>query len=159
MKQEEAFTILNSQLKDIPKVEIRSLSLAVLPRLMNVLDNNMTTCTHCKKFSNEGEVFVRNIRPLFQQDIATGKRFEQWVEETQKHLKSTHHQHVKGRITSSYTTIGMVIGVSIGLLISLATDKELMIANASIGWALGMLAGYIGGKLKEGKLNKSNKLY
>ncbi|WP_430813482.1 hypothetical protein [Carboxylicivirga sp. RSCT41] len=159
MKQEEAFDLLNDQLKDIPKAEIRSLSLAVLPRLMNVLDNNMAKCTHCKKFSNEGEAFVANIRPLFKQDIATIKRFDQWAEETQKHLKHTHQQHVKGRITSSFTTIGMLCGVSLGLLASLVNGTEMMIANASIGWAFGMLIGYSGGKLKENKLKLKNKLY
>ncbi|WP_430810239.1 MULTISPECIES: hypothetical protein [unclassified Carboxylicivirga] len=159
MKQEEAFDQLNAQLKDIPKVEIRTLSLAVLPRLMGVLDSHSHQCSHCRKYSNDGAAFVSNIRPLFQQDANINKRFEQWVEETQKHLKATHKQHVKGRTTATYTTLGMISGSCLGALISLMIASGHLMAGVSIGWAIGVLIGYIGGKLKEQKLNQKQLLY
>ncbi|MCU4154597.1 hypothetical protein J1N10_01330 [Carboxylicivirga sp. A043] len=159
MKHQEAFDLLNEQLNDIPKAQIRSLSLAVLPRLMNALDENSEACPDCKKLGNEGEHFVRNIRPLFQQDTNATKQFEQWVEEAQKHLKIKHQQHVKGRLTSTYTTIGMAIGTLIAFGYIYLSNNEHMLGGISIGWAIGMLAGYIFGKVQERKLSQQNKLY
>lgn len=159
MKQQEAFDLLNVQLKDISKVQIRSMSLAVLPRLMNVLDKNQETCTHCQKFSHEGEAFVRNIRPLFEQDLLTGKRFEQWIDESQKHLRTTHAQTVKGKTTSLFATIGMSAGILSGLIFTLLMPETSALANISLGWTIGMLTGYTAGKLKEKSLARDNKLY
>ncbi len=159
MKQQEAFDLLNAQLNDIPKAQIRSLSLAVLPRLMDVLDSNQATCSHCKKYSTEGEVFVKDIAPLFQQDTLTTKKFEQWVDESQKHLKNAHQQQVRGRITSLYTAIGMALGVLIAWLCSLLFPNQGTFTFIGLGWAIGMLAGYFSGKLKENKLKQTNKLY
>ncbi len=159
MKHKEAFDLLNEQLEDIPKAQIRSLSLAVLPRLINALDEQSAACPHCKKLGNDGEHFVRNIRPLFEQDIKASKQFEQWIEEAQKHLKVEHQQHVKGRITSTYTTIGMALGTLIAFGYLYLSSNEQMMGGISIGWAAGMLAGYIAGKVQERKLSQHNKLY
>ncbi|WP_439184191.1 hypothetical protein [Carboxylicivirga taeanensis] len=159
MNQQEAFDLLNEQLQDIPKVQIRSMSLAVLPRLMNTLDRNHDTCTHCKKFSAEGEIFVRDIRPLFEQNISTIKKFEQWVDEAQKHLTNAHQQQVKGRITSTYTAVGMGLGIAIAAAYSLLAAHTITITSISLGWAIGMLTGFIAGKIKENKLNQNKKLY
>ncbi|MBR8535696.1 hypothetical protein KDU71_09015 [Carboxylicivirga sediminis] len=159
MKQQEAFDILNAQLKDIPKVQIRSLSLAVLPRLINVLDTHMDKCPHCRKFNIEGEAFINNIAPLFKDDISSRKQFEQWVDESQKHLKIEHKLQVSGRITSAYTAIGMALGAIIAFGVSLLLENANTLANVSIGWALGMLTGYMTGKITENKLKQDNKLY
>jgi hypothetical protein len=159
MKYQEAFDLLNNQLKDIPKAQIRSLSLAVLPRLMDALHNNSERCPSCLKLGHQGEAFVKNIRPLFEQNVKINKSFEQWVDESQKHLRIEHQQRIKGRITSTYITIGMAIGTLIAFGYIYLLNKEELLGGISIGWACGMIIGYIAGKLKEQKLSKLNKLY
>jgi len=159
MNQKETFDTLNAQLKDIPKVQIRLMSLSVLPRLMGALDNNHKQCPDCKKYCSEGEHFVNDIRPLFNQDIKVQKSFEKWVEKSQKHLKNMHQQHVKGRLTSTYTTIGMIFGCLLAFLYLQITKTDNYIGGLSLGWAIGMVIGYFTGKVKESRLNKINKLY
>lgn len=159
MKYQEAFDLLNEQLKDIPKAQIRSMSLSVLPRLMDVLDHNHTKCPYCQKMSKDGSRYVHNIRPLFEQDMSINKHFEQWVESSQKHLKTEHNQYVKGRITSAYATYGMTIGTLIAFAYIYITGGETSIGGISIGWTCGMLIGYLSGKIKEQRLAKNNQLY
>lgn len=159
MKHEEAFDLLNEQIKDIPKAQIRTVSLAVLPRLMNALDQQQESCPQCLKHSRQGEDFVNNIRPLFEQNIKMSKSFEQWADEAQKHLKVRHQQHVKGRVTSTYTTIGMAIGTFIAFIYSYFIVENSIAGTISIGWAVGLIFGYISGKLKENTLRKNQQLY
>ena len=159
MKHQEAFDLLNEQLKDIPKSQIRIMSLSVLPRLMDILDHKQETCPYCRNHSHQGESFVKDIRPLFEQNIQKTKSFEHWVDEAQKHLKTEHKLHVKGRIASTYTTIGMAIGAFIGFILAYFFDLNTVIGTISIGWAIGMILGYSSGKLRERKLHKNNHLY
>ncbi|MCT4589022.1 MAG: hypothetical protein N4A71_14465 [Carboxylicivirga sp.] len=159
MKQEEAFNILNEQIKDIPKAQIRSVSLAVLPRLMQVLDDHLDKCPHCQKFSQEGENYVNDIRPIFGEDVKANKQFEQWAHESQKHLKIEHEQYVKGRTTSVYITIGMAIGTLVAFIYSYFLAENNIAGSISIGWAIGLVVGYMAGKLKENKLRKNKQLY
>ncbi|MBK3518377.1 hypothetical protein [Carboxylicivirga marina] len=159
MKQQEAFDILNSQLSDVSKSQIRSMSLEVLPRLINTLHENSNNCPSCKKHEQQGDNYVNDIRPLFEQDIRFIKEFERWVDSSKKHLKATHKQHPRGQISSTYTTIGMAIGTFIAFLISYFINNNNILGGLSIGWAIGMLFGYSIGKLKEKKLGQLNKLY
>ena len=159
MNQKDTFDTLNEQLKDIPKAQIRLMSLAVLPRLMGALDNNKSHCVDCKRYSNSGEEFIKNIRPLFSQDRQAQQNFENWVTEAQKHLKTRHQQQVKGRITSTYATIGMLAGCALALFYLLLTNGSNYIGGISLGWALGMISGYIVGKTKENKLSRNHKVY
>lgn len=159
MKHQEAFDLLNEQLINIPKMQIRSMSLEVLPRLIDRIDSNQNQCSACKDLNITGEAFIHDIKPIFNQDKETIKKFENWVDESQKHLKKEHQQTPKGRLTSTYTTIGMAIGTVIAYLIIKITGQEGILSSISIGWAIGMLAGYIIGKVKEKKLTRNNKLY
>lgn len=159
MNQQETFDTLNKQLKDIPKVQIRLMSLAVLPRLMGALDHNQDHCSDCKKHSTEGSLFVNNIRPLFNQERNVQKNFEKWVDNAQKHLKDKHQQHVKGRLTAIFTTICMIAGCLIAILYLNITNTTNYISSISLGWGIGMITGYFIGKIKENRLNKNNKLY
>ncbi len=159
MKQQEAFDLLNDQLQDIPKVQIRSMSLAVLPRLMNVLDKNHKSCPDCNRISHEGEVFVRNIRPVFEQDIPTIKKFERWVNTSQAHLKNRHGQVAKGKTTALYTAVGVAIGILLTLVFIWMKPEVNTLAHISLGWVIGMLGGYVSGKLKETSLAQKEKLY
>nr|WP_321405479.1 hypothetical protein [uncultured Carboxylicivirga sp.] len=158
MDRKTTFETLNEQLEKIPKAQIRSLSLAVLPRLMGAIHNQIDTCHHCKKYNDEGEVFVHNIQQLFNDPKALGP-FEDWVEQSQKHLKSEHRLHVRGRISATYATIGMLAGIIIGASYAWLSIESNYLAFISLGWLLGMLGGYIAGKIVENRLNKNNKLY
>jgi len=159
MNQQETFDTLNEQLKDIPKVQIRLMSLSVLPRLMGALDANQQHCPDCKRYNKEGGQFVNDIKPLFNQDLKVQKSFEKWVDNAQKHLKTKHQQRVKGRLTSTYATIGMLTGCLIAFLYMKVTGSTNYIGNISLGWAIGMTVGYFTGKLIESRLSKNNKLY
>ncbi len=159
MEHKECYDLLNEQLKDIPKMEIRSLSLAVMPRLMDVLHKNQSACNHCKHFTKEGEIFTKDISPLFGADVKAKRNFENWVSESQKHLTTVHQQRVKGRLTSTYAAIGMLAGTAITTSYSWLSDGDNLIGMAGLGWAVGVLAGYITGKIKENNLSKNNKLY
>ncbi len=159
MKQDEAFDLLNAQLKDIPKAQIRSMSLAVLPRLINALESHQDTCPNCSKLNKDGEAFIRNIRPLFEQNIPEIKKFEQWVETSQKHLKQDHQQHVKGRVASTYTTIGMATGTLSAFLYLQFVPEISTFGSISLGWTIGTVVGYVVGKIKEQILSKKDKLY
>ncbi|MCU4176371.1 hypothetical protein [Carboxylicivirga sp. N1Y90] len=159
MEHNECFSLLNEQLKDISKVEIRSLSLAVLPRLMNVLHINQNHCNECKRFTKEGEVFVHDISPLFGNDVRAKRSFENWVTTSQQHLTNVHQQQTKGKLSASYAAIGMFLGIIIASAYTWLSGGENYIGMAGLGWAAGTIAGYITGKLTENKLSKNNKLY
>ena len=159
MNQQETFDILNAQLKDIPKAQIRLMSLSVLPRLMGVLDSNRNHCSDCNQYSHEGSCFVNDIRPLFNQDRNVQKNFEKWVGNAQSHLKNQHQQGVKGRLTAVYTSIGMALGCITALVFLQITNSDNYLGGISLAWTVGMLIGYSTGKIKERRLNKNNKLY
>lgn len=159
MNRQETFERLNQQLKDIPKSQIRSISLSVLPRLMGALYKSKGQCIECERFSKKGDVFVNDIKPLFAGDKEYIKDFEYWVEESQIHLKKDHGQQVRGRITSVYTTIGIITGTIFATAYCYFTKQTGYIGCVVLGWTIGMVAGYLGGKITERYLVKNNKLY
>nr|WP_321453327.1 hypothetical protein [uncultured Carboxylicivirga sp.] len=158
MDRRTTFDTLNQQLEKIPKAQIRSLSLAVLPRLMGALHNKVDECPHCKKLNNQGEVFVNDIQQLFNDHKALAP-FENWVEESQKHLKKDHQLHVRGRISATYSTIGMLTGIFVPALYVWLSAETNYIGYISLGWLIGIFAGYISGKIVENRLHKDKKLY
>lgn len=159
MEHDECFSLLNEQLIDVSKVEIRSLSLAVLPRLMNVLHNNQEDCNECTRFTKEGEAFVNDISPLFGNDVRAKRNFENWVSTAQQHLTNVHQQQTKGKLSALYATIGMFLGIIIASAYTWLSDGENYIGMAGLGWVVGTLGGYVTGKLTEDRLSKNNKLY
>ncbi|MBS2097940.1 hypothetical protein [Carboxylicivirga linearis] len=149
---------LNDQLEKIPKAQIRSLSLAVLPRLMGAIDNQKEKCHHCEKFNDEGEKYVNNIQDLFNDPRAL-KPFENWVEQSQQHLKQEHHLHVKGRIGATYSTVGMLAGILLPAMYVWLSSETNYMGFVSVGWLIGLTTGYVAGKIVERRLSKENKLY
>ncbi len=159
MDQKSTYNILNEKLKGIPRAQIRSISLAVLPRLMGAIHQNKENCPDCKKFNQQGEYFVDNIKDLFTDNVATVRQFENWVELSQNHLKLDHQLRVKGKLTATYTAIAMVAGIFIAALYVWFSGGDNYIGYISLGWLAGMLGGYLAGKLHEARLNKHHKLY
>lgn len=159
MDQQSTYHILNEKLKDIPKAQIRSLSLSVLPRLMGALHKHKNSCPDCMKFQQEGVLFVNNVKQLFADDVKTMRQFESWVNQSQKHLKADHQLQVKGRLTATFTTIGMFLGIILPAIYVVISKGSNYIGYISLGWVIGMLAGYTAGKIKENGLQKHHKLY
>lgn len=159
MDQQTTYDFLNEQLKDIPKAQIRSLSLSVLPRLMGAIHKQKEECPHCQKYNQQGETYINDIKQLFVDDIKTMREFENWVEHSQQHLKSEHQLQVRGRLTASYTIIGIIIGVVLFTVYTWLSSDENYTGFITLGLVAGMLGGYITGKIAENGLQKNNKLY
>lgn len=159
MTYQETFDKLNEQLKDVPKSQVRSLSLEVLPRLMAILHAHKSTCHHCQLLSNEGEGFVNHIAPLFGDNPNELKKFEDWVERAQKHLSEAHQLKVKGRTVAAYAAVGALLGIVWGIIHGYITEVPEYIGIVSSTSVIGMLVGYVLGKMKEKALKRDHRLY
>jgi len=159
MEAKEVIQILNAKLEKVPKAEVRSMGLEVLPRLIDVLHHQKETCPDCRKLHDNGIKHIEDITTLFGPDLSVQKRFENWVVETQSHLKQQHGMVAKGRTAAAYIFTGIGIGVVIGALVMYLMDNENILGGAILGWVCGMLIGWSIGKMKESKLQKKHFLY
>jgi len=159
MEAKEVIQILNAKLEEVPKAEVRSMGLEVLPRLIDVLHHQKEVCPECRKLHDDGVKHIENILALFGQDLAIQKTFENWVSETQSHLKNQHGMVAKGRTAAAYIFFGISVGVVTGIVIMYLTENENILGGAVLGWVCGMLIGWSVGKIKESKLQKKHHLY
>jgi len=159
MEAKEVIQILNAKLEKVPKAEVRSMGLEVLPRLIDVLHHQKDTCPDCRMLHDEGVSHIEDIIALFGQDLAIQKKFENWVSKTQSHLKHQHGMVAKGRTAAAYIFTGIAVGVIIGALVMYLTENENVLRGAILGWVVGMLIGWSIGKIKENKLQKKHHLY
>lgn len=159
MEAKEVIQILNAKLEKVPKAEVRSMGLEVLPRLIDVLHHQKETCPDCRKFHDDGVNHIEDIIALFGQDLLIQKKFENWVSQTQSHLKGQHRMVAKGRTAAAYVFAGISVGVVIGVLVMYLTENENILGGAILGWVCGMLIGWSIGKVKESQLQKKHHLY
>lgn len=159
MEAKEVIQLLNTKLENVPKAQVRSMGLEVLPRLIDVLHQRRPACSDCKKLHDEGIRHIDQIGALFGDDLAVQKKFESWVDRSQRHLKEYHGMVAKGRTSSVYVVSGIVGGMVIGALSMYMISAENSIGGAVLGFVCGMLIGWIVGKMKESKLRKEQKLY
>jgi len=159
MEAKEVIQILNTKLEKVPKAEVRSMGLEVLPRLIDVLHHHKKTCPDCRQLHDDGIHHMEDIISLFGTDLSVQKKFENWVSETQSHLKHQHGMVAKGRTAAAYIFAGVVFGVVFGVAVMYLTKNENLFGGAILGWVCGMLIGWSVGKIKESKLQKRHHLY
>ncbi len=159
MEAKEVIQILNAKLEKVPKAEVRSLGLEVLPRLIGVLHRQAGSCPDCRNFHDHGVMHVEEIVSLFGPEVSDRKKFEVWVEGAQQHLKHHHGMVAKGRTGAVYILAGIGFGLVTGSLVTYLTGGTNILSGAILGWVCGMLIGWIVGKIKENKLRQEDLLY
>ncbi|TAJ14125.1 hypothetical protein DMA11_06280 [Marinilabiliaceae bacterium JC017] len=158
MDQQTVRDVINKQVKDVSWSEIRSMGLEVFPRLIMAVQVREGSCQECQRIYNNLNLYLKDIKSVVRGSQKERRLFELEVDGAFKHLKRSHGVVPKGKILSLFIFLGIIIGIFIGWLFHAFMAVDL-IGAIVLGWFLGMTAGWIGGKIKEYRLNKSQRLF
>lgn len=150
---------LEKKVNLLPKVQAVISNFQVLPRLGKLLEKKSQSCDECKIFWLELQKSTIYIDEFFNDGNTFQKDFDDLVSKIIHHLKNKHSIKAKGLILSIYTSLGMLIGVFIGYVVSATLLAITLKAGLALGWLMGVLIGWFVGKLKEKKLGRQNLLF
>jgi len=150
---------LNEQLdKKVSRAEIRALRLEVYPRLVDALQQRSGSCSICKELYKQSEKFTDDIVPVVKGSSETRKEFEDFVNSAFGHLHEEHGTLPKGKLLSVSVLVGMLTGLSIAVITGYIMDEDVMRFGA-LGWMIGVISGWVIGKVRENNLKKAGKLF
>ncbi len=158
MKSSEISEKLNEQLKGVPRAEIRAANLEVYPRMVEALYNRSSSCDRCRELYDESSKFTDDIASVIKGTPEQRKEFEEFVRVAYMHLHEVHKTLPKGKILSVSVLVGMLLGLSFAVIIGYFMDQDLLRYGA-LGWILGVIAGWITGKIRENNLRKKNRQF
>ena len=151
---------LNGQLEKmkVSRAEIRALRLEVYPRLIDALEQRSGSCSTCKELYKQSEKFTDDIVPVVKGTADVRKKFEEFVNSALGHLHDDHGALPKGKLLSVSVLVGMLTGLSIAVITGYIMDDDVMRFGA-LGWMIGVIAGWVTGKVRESNLKKEGKLF
>ena len=158
MIKDDIYEKLNDQLTGISRAEIRAANLEVYPRLTDALARRSAKCKECKTLYEESEKYTNDIVAVLKGEAAFRKQFEEFVNRAFMHLHDDHQTLPKGKLLSVSTLVGMLVGLSIAVIAAYFLNVDLMRFGA-VGWMVGVISGWIIGKVREKKLQKQNRLF
>ncbi len=158
MKSSEISEKLNEQLTGVSRAEIRAANLEVYPRLVDALYSRSSSCSRCKELYEESSKFTDDIVSVLKGTKEQRKEFEEFVRTAYMHLHEVHKTLPKGKILSVSVLVGMLLGLSFAVIIAFFMNEDLLRYSAS-GWVLGLVAGWIIGKVREHNLKKKNRQF
>ena len=158
MIKDDIYEKLNDQLAGISRAEIRAANLEVYPRLIDALEKRSAECKECKALYEESEKYTNDIVSVLKGDAGFRKQFEEFVNRAFMHLHDEHQTLPKGKLLSVSVLVGMLVGLSVAVIAAYFLNIDLMRFGA-LGWLIGVMAGWITGKVREKNLQKQNKLF
>lgn len=155
----EWYNLLTIRLENAPREASRFYNLQLLPRLMHQLQKYSVNCEICKDNFDNLDKDTKHIVTWFKNEGEELKKYQHTIESSLKHLQTNHYVYAKGLWLSRVIVISLLIGLGLGYISHYAlpnNDKKGLIL---LGSMLGVLIGWIVGKLYEKKLRKENKLF
>jgi hypothetical protein len=153
------YELMQERFKGVPREALRYYNIETLPRLMHALSTMEGECTHCASRLRDLDRMTENAGAWMKSDAPELKGFQTELRHTLKHLSVTHGLYAKGLWLSRYVLGGVLIGAIVALLgYSMYRNNELSGLMMS-GVAIGMIGGWIAGKLKERSLRRKHKLF
>lgn len=150
---------LEEKFQDVPREYISFLSLEALPRLMYILDNQRHLCPECSMRFDKLLSLIIELPGWISTNSPEADFFRKELNNTTKHLETQHALYPKGLWLSRVVGIGIIVGVVTGFIIYVVLENVDLSGFLILGSALGMIIGWIGGKIKEFQLKKDGKLY
>jgi len=153
------YKILAKRFKGAPREASRFYNLQMLPRLMYCLHKQKETCSVCKDHFNKLDEATLHITEWFKDEGDELKEYQKQIESIIKHLQSSHGIMAKGLWLSRIVVIGLAVGVAVAYFANLAfpqTEKSGLLVFGSV---VGMMTGWITGKIYENQLKKKNKIF
>ena len=150
---------INDNLKGSSLIENRLIGIEVLPRLLARIEKNKVDCKLCNASYNEATHFVDLIKVVVSSDNKMKrKEFETFTKKMFKHLSKEHHQFPKGRIFSNILGLIMLTCMIIGIIVGYMFKLNIL-SGFLLGWAGGLILGYVTGKIVERNLAKKGQLF
>lgn len=153
------YTILRKRFEGAPREASRFYNLQMLPRLMHCLYKQKESCAVCEDYFNKIDTVTLHITEWFKDEGDELKEYQKQIESVIKHLQSDHGTTAKGLWLSRIVVIGLAIGVGGAYLANLLFPETEKSGLLVLGSVVGMMLGWISGKIYENQLRKRNKIF
>lgn len=150
---------LEIKFQGTPREAARYYNLQVLPRLMYTIDKQKKECTHCRSRFSTLQPMLDKASQWIKTDTPEAGIFQEELSQTMKHLSSAHGIVPKGLNLSKMIVAGLIFGIGIAYVLHLTLASTELPGTLMSGAAIGMMIGWILGKLKESNLRKSGRLF
>ena len=151
---------IGDRLEGASRVETRLMGIEVLPRLMLCLKSNEEHCSKCRRSLVLLEEQLNNIREVVNPDNKEVQaEFEKISDSILLHLQSEHKIYPRGKVYSRVVTVCVVLGLVIGGGLHFAMGSKSFMSALMTGLFLGLVIGYVGGKLVEWRMKSKNQLF
>ncbi|WP_068473838.1 hypothetical protein [Saccharicrinis aurantiacus] len=149
---------LDQKVEKMPRIQSRLANFEMLPRLGELLEAKKDSCPDCRNYWSKLQESTIAFEEFFDDGNDHLVEFENVVDETMQHLKSTHGIRPKGLVLSYKTVVLMVVGLFLGFLLGLI-EPQLMKTGVVMGWLLGTLSGWFWGKSVEKQMKKNGLIF
>ncbi len=153
------YKILTERFEGAPREASRFYNLQMLPRLMHCLNKQKEFCPICKDHFNKLDKVTLHITEWFKDEGDELKEYQKQIESIIKHLQSDHGTFAKGLWLSRIVVIGLAIGILVAYLSNLLFPETEKSGLLVLGSVIGMMLGWIAGKMYENQLRKRNKIF
>lgn len=153
------YQTLRKRFEGAPREASRFYNLQMLPRLMYCLYIQKETCPTCKVHFNELDKVTLHITEWFKNEGSELKEYQSQMEAIIKHLQIDHNITAKGLWLSRIVVIGLATGVVVAYFANLLFPQTEKSGLLVLGSVIGMMLGWIAGKIYENQLRKKNKIF
>ncbi len=147
---------LEKQRDNIHKSDYRFFNIAALQKVAERLDQFSDECSTCNNMKTDMEKLVDNLPEYLSGNLQKRREFEKLSNTPINHLRKKHKLYPPNYFTSVYTLFGFVGGIAVGCGIALIVPSVNLLRGITIGFVMGLLAGYIGGIIKDRKQKQKN---
>lgn len=148
---------IDNQIEDIHKRDYKFYKVDRLERIAERIDNFSDNCQECEKFKSEVEDISSNLAYFLSGETNLRAEYEKRNEKIVKHLQKKHNLAYKDFYSSSYSFIGLSIGIAVFILIFWFINSNFLIPASLFGFTIGLFVGRFTGKKKD-KYNEENNL-
>lgn len=151
--------MLAENIDGISRVEMSTMGMEVLPRLMEML-SLQGDCQICRGYFDGLMVYARDVRLIFKGSKQEQLNFQKLANEAMSHLKMVHGIRPRGELRALYLFGGSVMGLMVGCLTALFIFPQVNIFQASLlGWFCFVVPAWWLGNRQETRLKQCKKLF
>lgn len=145
---------IRSVSSEVHKKDVRFFQVELLEDLAKHTQRFSKDCEICEQNKSEIDDIVENVAERID-TIAGRQKHTNQIDKLTDHLRKEHKMYFRGYFLAVYSLLGMAAGTALGALVILPVNIHIWHFGALVGFAIGLLAGRVFGKIKEGKLLKN----
>ena len=153
---EEKTTLLDKNLKDTKKRDIRFFRIEEFKRNIKRVEEFSNSCPYCQKQKTDISKAVDQIDKAVNTPGKERRNYDRLISRLARHMEKEHGFYAPYYFTYLYSFFGMVFGLVFGYLL-LKLLSQYNWAMLSLGFVVGLIAGYIWGTAKDNKI-RSDKM-